>query len=67
MELPYWGRVKEDDSPEQRFIKQMLVGISSREYGRSLENVGDELESVTTSRSSPNNSRILGHKKASVW
>jgi transposase-like protein len=51
MDLPCWESVKKEDPLEDRVIEQMLVGISSRQYGRSLESLGEEMKSVTTSRS----------------
>ena len=51
-ELPSWKHAKEEDPLEERVVEQMLVGVSSRGYARSLESLGDEAKSVGTSRSS---------------
>jgi putative transposase len=52
LELPCWRRAQEEDPLEQRVLEQMLVGVSSRSYDRSLEELGEELPTGTTSRSS---------------
>jgi len=52
VELPCRKRAKEEDPLQERVVEPMLVGVSSRGYARSLESMGDEAESVGTSRSS---------------
>ena len=52
MELPCWSRAKEEDPFQERILEQMLVGVSSRQYGRSLEEMPEEIPSASTSRSS---------------
>lgn len=52
IELPCWQRAQEEDPLQERVLEQMLVGVSSRAYGRSLESLGEEHPSVSTSRSS---------------
>lgn len=52
LELPCWSRAKEEDPLQERVLEQMLVGVSSRQYGRSLEPMPEEVPSVSTSRSS---------------
>jgi hypothetical protein len=41
LELPCWSRAKQEDPLEERVLEQMLVGVSSRGYGRSLEPLTD--------------------------
>jgi len=52
LELPCWGRAQEEDPLQERVLEQMLVGVSSRAYGRSLESLSEELPSRSASRSS---------------
>ena len=52
LELPCWSRAKEEDPFHERVLEQMIVGVSSRQYGRSLEAMPEEVVSVNTSRSS---------------
>jgi transposase-like protein len=52
IELPCWSRAQECDPLEARALEQMLVGVSSRDYGRSLEGMGEDLPTGSTSRSS---------------
>jgi putative transposase len=52
LELPCWRRANEEDPFEERVLEQMLVGVSSRQYARSLEPLPEELPTVSVSRSS---------------
>jgi len=52
LELPCWSRAKEEDPLHERVFEQMLVGVSSRQYGRSLEAMPEGTPSGSTSRSS---------------
>ncbi len=52
VELACWGRAQEEDPLEDRALEQMLAGVSSRSYDRSLEGLGEDLPTRTTSRSS---------------
>lgn len=52
LELPCWSRAQEEDPLQERVLEQMLVGVSGRGYGRSLEPLTQELPSVAVSRSS---------------
>jgi transposase-like protein len=52
IELPTWRHVSDEDPLAERTLEQLLVGVSTRGYSRSLEPVGEELETVGVSRSS---------------
>jgi transposase-like protein len=49
--LPSWGAWSARDPLEERAIEQMLVGVSTRKYRRSLEDVAGVLVDRGTSRS----------------
>lgn len=50
--LPTWGLVTDEDPLERRALEQMLVGVSTRQYPRSLEPLPKGMESLSVSRSS---------------
>ena len=52
VELPTWRQFAEEDPLTDRAIEQMLVGVTTRKYERSLEPLPEGLESQGTSRSS---------------
>lgn len=52
LELPTWRDVSQEDPLQDRVFEQMLVGVSTRGYERSLEPLGEDLASVGVSRSS---------------
>ncbi|MCI0410105.1 MAG: IS256 family transposase [Acidobacteria bacterium] len=52
VELPSWRQFADEDPLTDRAIEQMLVGVSTRKYERSLEPLPEGLESQGTSRSS---------------
>ncbi len=52
MELPTWKRFAEEDPLHRRVLEQIAVGVSTRNYNRSLEALPEELDSSATSRSS---------------
>jgi len=49
--LPTWEQLASDDPLHERAVEQMLVGVSTREYARSLEEVPEEVDTRGTSRS----------------
>jgi transposase-like protein len=51
VELPSWLAFAAEDPLNERAVEQMLVGVSTRSYARSLEPVPDELVTRGTSRS----------------
>lgn len=50
--LPTWQDVTREDPLEERAVEQMLLGVSTRKYARSLEPLPPGTESVAVSRSS---------------
>ena len=52
LELATWQQMTEEDPLEERAVEQMLVGVSTRGYARSLEPLTEEMESIGVSRSS---------------
>jgi transposase-like protein len=51
VELPSWRAFAAEDPLHERAVEQMLVGVSTRNYARSLEPVPDELVTRGTSKS----------------
>jgi putative transposase len=49
--LPSWTTWSSEDPLEQRAIEQMLVGVSTRKYDRSLETLPDAVETRGTGKS----------------
>jgi len=52
VELPTWRDISEEDPLGERAVEQMLVGVSTRSYERSLEPLPREMETLGVSRSS---------------
>jgi transposase-like protein len=52
VELPTWRQFTDEDPLTDRALEQMLVGVTTRKYERSLEPLPEGLESQGTSRSS---------------
>jgi transposase-like protein len=52
IELPTWQRFAEEDPLHERALEQILAGVSTRKYGRSLEALPEDLEAGMTSSSS---------------
>jgi putative transposase len=50
--LPTWQEITREDPLEERAVEQMLVGVSTRRYARSLEPLPTGVESLAVSRSS---------------
>ncbi len=49
--LPTWERFSLQDPLDKRATEQMLVGVSTRKYARSLEPLPEELDAYGTSKS----------------
>jgi putative transposase len=52
VQLPTWIEVTREDPLDERALEQMLVGVSTRRYARSLEPLPSGAESLAVSRSS---------------
>lgn len=49
--LPAYERLRSEDPLEERAVEQMLVGVATRKYARSLEPLPDAVEARGTSKS----------------
>lgn len=49
--LPSWKQFSDDDPLNERALEQMILGVATRKYGRSLETLPDEVKSRGTSKS----------------
>ncbi len=63
--LPTWQQVAEEDPLDERVLEQILVGVSTRNYHRSLESMPASTPSVGVSRSSVSR-RFVARTKAQV-
>ena len=61
VQLPIWKEMTVADPLEHRVLEQVLVGVSTHGYGRSLEPVDEQLAAGGTSQSSA--SRRLGRAR----
>ncbi len=52
VELPTWKEFSDEDPLHHRAVEQMLVGVSTRGYARSLEPLDEGHESIAVDRSS---------------
>lgn len=52
VQLPSWTQFASTDPLQDRALEQMVLGVSTRKYHRSLESLPQELEERSTSRSS---------------
>ena len=52
LRLETWEVMSKEDPLEERALEQMLCGVSTRQYERSLEPLPEEVESMGTSKSS---------------
>ncbi len=51
VELPSWSQLAAEDPLTERATEQMLIGVSTRKYARSLEGTSDDVVESGTSRS----------------
>lgn len=51
VELPSWAAWSSEDPLDQRAVEQMLVGVSTRKYDRSLETLPNAVETRGTGKS----------------
>lgn len=65
VELATWREMQAEDPLEERVLEQILVGVSTRGYARSLEEVAPGVESVAVSRSSVSR-RLIARTAAQV-
>ena len=50
--LPTWREMAAEDPLRRRMVEQMLVGVSTRKYERSLEDLPDSMKSIASKKSS---------------
>ena len=50
--LPSWSQLSQQDPLSVRILEQMLVGVSTRKYGRSLDALPEEVTQSSTAKSS---------------
>jgi transposase-like protein len=50
--LPSWETLSDEDPLDERVVEQVTVGVSSRNYERSLEELPDNVESIGAKKSS---------------
>jgi putative transposase len=51
LSLPSWVAMRQEDPLHERAFEQMVVGVSTRKYARSLEELPEERSSCSVSRS----------------
>jgi putative transposase len=66
--LTSWGAFGDEDPLDERAVRQMLLGVSTRKYGRSLEPLGPELSERGTSKSAVSRRFVeVTSKKVDAW
>lgn len=63
VELDSWSHFADEDPLDERAMEQMVVGVSTRKYKRSLEPTGDEIKTRGTARSSVSRRFVSGTSK----
>ena len=61
--LPSWAEWSATDPLGERAVEQMIVGVSTRDYGRSLEPLPEEVRSRSTGKSSVSRRFIRGTQR----
>jgi transposase-like protein len=66
--LSSWGAFRDEDPLDERALRQMLLGVSTRKYARSLEPLGAELAERGTSKSAVSRRFVeVTSKKVDEW
>jgi putative transposase len=66
--LTSWHAFGEEDPLDERAVRQMLLGVSTRKYARSLEPIGPELVERGTSKSAVSRRFVeVTSKKVDEW
>jgi transposase-like protein len=63
VELESWRHFADEDPLNERAMEQMVVGVATRKYKRSLEPTGDEIKTRGTARSSVSRRFVSGTSK----
>jgi transposase-like protein len=66
--LPSWDEFADEDPLDERTFEQLVLGVSTRGYGRSIEPLPDELDSHGASKSAASR-RFVGttKRKLDAW
>jgi len=68
VELPTWAEFAGEDPLDHRSMQQMVVGVSTRNYERSLEELPDELEPHGASKSATSRRFVeMTEQKLQEW
>lgn len=65
IQLPSWRQFRDEDPLDERTLTQMLIGVSTRKYERSLETLPSGTASIATKKSSVSR-RFVRTTKAAV-
>jgi transposase-like protein len=66
--LTRWSAFGDEDPLDERAVRQMLLGVSTRKYARSLEPIGPELADRGTSKSAVSRRFVeVTSKKVDEW
>lgn len=63
VELESWQHFADEDPLDERAMEQMVIGVSTRKYKRSLEPTGNEVKTRGTSRSAVSRRFVSGTSK----
>jgi transposase-like protein len=68
VELPAWEEFADEDPMDERVLEQMLVGVSTRNYDRSVEQVPDSVVSNGASKSAASRRFVsITSKRLDEW
>jgi len=68
VELPTWAEFADEDPLDERAFEQMVVGVSTRKYKRSVEPLPDELAPHATSKSAVSRKFVgMTARKVDEW
>ena len=62
--LPSWAHFSEEDPLERRAVEQMVIGVSTRKYKRSLEPLGEDVKARGASKSAVSRRFVKRTKEA---
>lgn len=68
VELPAWTEFADEDPLDERSYEQLVLGVSTRKYGRSLDDLPDEIEPHGASKSATSRRFVeTTSKQMSQW
>lgn len=66
--LPSWQQWSSEDPLSDRAVEQMVIGVATRKYGRSLEEAPESVEASGTSKSAVSRRFVAAtRKKLAAW